>query len=138
MEISYFLIVIPILILELVAAITGTIHIKRRSDDNTTKYFVLLLWITVLFEFMGAYAPVAYLSEYKLFNFVKDTLFEKNYWVMNINFIISYFLYISYFKMQLVIPRQKQILNFLLLAFIVSSVVNLFTCLLYTSPSPRD
>lgn len=29
--------------------------------------------------------------------------------------------------MQLVIPRQKQILNFLLLAFIVSSVVNLFT-----------
>jgi len=128
MEFNNFLsVVLPIFILELVAAIIGTIYIKRRSDDKTAKYFVLLLWLTVVFELMGTYAPLAYFTEYRYFNFVKDTLIVRNCWMVNIHFIISYFLYIYYFKMQLVIPRQKQILNVLLVTFIVSSVVNLFT-----------
>lgn len=114
----------PITLLELLAAIFGTIH-YRKVKTKSTKYFVLFLWITLLFEIFASYAPIADFSNFEVFGFIKGTKFEKNYWAFNIYLLFSYFIYISYFKMQLAVSRQRTIVNVLIGVFLISSVINL-------------
>ena len=117
---------LPITLLVLLAAIVGTIFLKKIGQKKTSaRYFVIFLWVTFFFEIFASYAPLAYFSKFEYFGFVKDTKFETNYWAFNIYLIFSYLMYITYFKMQLIVQRQRQILNFLLVIFLVSSMVNL-------------
>ncbi|RFN57911.1 hypothetical protein [Marixanthomonas ophiurae] len=113
------------LLVEAMAAVAGLILIRNRKTDKATKYFVYFLCFTILLEITGNYAPVAYYSGYKLFSFVEGTVFENNYWLYNINLIISYTIYISYFKWHLDNLGLRKFLNVILVLFIITSTLNL-------------
>ncbi|MGK0235945.1 MAG: hypothetical protein ACI9EK_002488, partial [Psychroserpens sp.] len=65
--------------MELIAALAGTYYLKKNAKNNKSeKYLILFLWFTLFVEIIGAYAPVAYFSNYQYFSFVENTVFEDN------------------------------------------------------------
>jgi len=116
---------IPITVLMLFTAFLGLYYIySNKKVKKATKYFVYFLCLTVTVEIIGAYAPIAYFTDYAYFSFVKGTLFEENYWLYNGYTIVSYFIYISYFKWHLESAQQKRLITFLLVLFIVGQIID--------------
>lgn len=111
-------------LLELLATIAGTIYIAKYREDKTTRYFVYFLWLTVFVELVFGWIPtmVRYLD---YFSFLRGTFLEKNYWVYNIYFIISFYIYINYFKWSIKSLYLKKILTFFSGFYLISSVMNL-------------
>jgi len=113
--------------METVAAVTGLYFLFTRKLKFVTKLFIYLLCLTVLVEIIATYSPIAYFSEYQFFGFVKDTSFVRNYWIYNIRMIIAYFVYTYYFRSYLKDQQSKKLLMVLLMVFVVTAIVNLFS-----------
>ncbi|PVW14761.1 hypothetical protein DDV96_09610 [Marixanthomonas spongiae] len=116
---------LPMILVEVLAAIAGLVLISNTKTVKATKYFVYFLCFTVLVEITGNYAPVAYYSGYTLFSFVENTVYENNYWLFNGYLIISYALYISYFKWHLDSVPLRRFLNVILISFTGAAILNL-------------
>ncbi len=115
---------IPVTVLVLFSAILGWYYIHaNKKAEPATKYFVYFLLLTALVEIIGAYAPIAYFSDYKYFSFVEGTVFDENYWLYNAYTLISYFIYVSYFKWHIESRFQRNLLTLLLILFIVSQII---------------
>ncbi len=112
-------------IFELLALVAGTIYITKYRAGFPARYFVFFLWLTFFVEIIFGWFPslVYYVDS---FSFLKGTLLEKNFWIYNIYHIINFYLYTSYFKWNINSSLSKKILNFLLVAFLISSSANLF------------
>jgi hypothetical protein len=95
---EYLYHVVPINILELAAAIFGLNYIRQNKAIKEIRYFVAFLWITFLIDVLGAYAPVAYFTNYHLFGFVEGTSFADNKWLYNCFMIVSFGFYINFFR----------------------------------------
>ncbi len=119
-------------LLELLATIAGTLYIAKYRDDNITRYFVYFLWLTVFVEFVFGWLPtlIYYMNT---FSFLKGTFLEKNYWVYNIYFIISFYVYINYFKWNIKSIFFKKILTVLSAFYLISSFLNLIFSNFYFS-----
>jgi len=122
---KYIISVIPINILELLAAIAGTYYLKKVAYLKSTKYLVIFLWITIFIELISSYPAIAYFSEYKYFSFIKDTPYENNYWLFNLFIIFSIVFYIYYFRSFLKGKNWKLLLKILSYLYVLSSIVNL-------------
>ncbi len=118
--------VIPINIVELLAAIAGSYYLKKNPNtQKANKYLVYFLWYTFINEMVGAYAPIAYFSEYKYFAFVKDTVFYNNVWLYNIYFIISSSFLVYYFKNFIDNNKIKRVLYYCIIGLFISSIIAL-------------
>jgi|TARA_R100000479_G_scaffold33554_3_gene14041 hypothetical protein len=116
---------IPVSVLVLFSAILGWYYIHANKKAKlATKYFVYFLLLTTLVEIIGAYAPIAYFSEYKYFSFVEGTLFEENYWLYNIYALISFFIYVNYFKWHLENKLQRNLVSILLVLFVIGLIID--------------
>lgn len=100
---NYFIFALPVVILELIAAISGTFYRKKVPETSfKTKAFVVFLWFTFIIEFLSSYAAIGYFTNYEYFSFIEDTLFRKTNWIFNIYslfttpFLVLYFA--SFFK----------------------------------------
>ena len=120
---DFFLHAFPVTSIELFAALVGLFFIRKYKTNKATKYFSYFLLFTVLVEIVGAYAPVAYFTDYKYFSFVEGTVFEQNYWLFNAYTIISSCVYVSYFKWHLENKTQRKIINILLVVFVVGLLI---------------
>jgi hypothetical protein len=119
--------VIPINILELLAAITGAYYLKNsKTNDNYQMYFVYFLWLTVLVEVIGSYAPIAYFTNYSYFGFIKETVIRNNVWLYNTFILVGVFFYINYFiaYMHSIITKKK--LFIVAIIYVLSSIINLY------------
>ncbi|WP_443633549.1 hypothetical protein ABXT64_01090 [Candidatus Marifrigoribacter sp. Uisw_064] len=127
MEISDYLInVIPVNLMELIAALAGTYYLKKNAKNNKSeKYLILFLWFTLFVEIIGAYAPVAYFSNYQYFSFVENTVFEDNRWIYNIYSVASVLFFMLYFRCHLKNKLRKKILKILSFLFLISSIAYL-------------
>jgi hypothetical protein len=113
-----------VIVLEISSAIIGTVYYKKNNkQDTSVKYLVLLLWINVLFEIF-ALLPYAINTFEELF-FLKNTIFDKNTWLFNISILLSYILYILYFRSNLNNKTSKKGLTILVYLFIISTISNL-------------
>lgn len=119
--------VVPILLIELFAAIFGTIYVRSNPRDKSAKLLVIFLWFTLAHELFGCYAAVSYFLKPEILSFTKGTVFEKNLWESNIYTLINFMVYVTYVKMQLTDNLQRKIINWFLVLFITTSVVNLLT-----------
>ncbi len=118
---------VPIQAVEIIAACSGLYYLKKKSKVNkVTKQLVYLLWITVFIEFIGAYSIVAYYSNYKVFGFVKDTVFERNYWLYNVFFIYSFAFYSYYFSSLHENKKIRKRFYYAIVLFVATAVINLF------------
>ena len=128
---------VPVTFIELLAALVGIYYLRNHTKTKKlNKYFVIFLWYTFFNELIAAYAPIAYFSDYNYFGFVKDTIFEKNIWLYNIYYIVNFSFLIYYFNNYLPKKSFKKAANYLVIFYIISSIVFLnFTDVFYKSYS---
>lgn len=117
----------PVTLVELIAAICGQYYLRRRPEDRLIRQFVWFLWITVGVETFGAYAPIAYYSEYEIFGFVKGTSFRSNEWLYNIYIIFSYSFYSYFFYSLISSVKLRKLLKTLMLIYLITAPIYLLT-----------
>ena len=122
---QYLIFTIPTFGLLLISAILGAIYLNKHKSSGGIKMFVAFLWFTVLVEIIGSYTAIRHLTENEWFGFTLDSPFERNFWLYNAYFIISFVVYIHFFKLQLKLRRNRVIIEILLSLFIIASVLNL-------------
>lgn len=103
---------------EFIAFLTGVFYYQK-NKTKPTLYLVWFLGITVFSELFSWYA---YFVNTGFLHFLKGTPFETNYWWANIYSILSYLFYINYFKWYLSTKRSINILNFVSIVFLVTSI----------------
>jgi len=106
---------------QLMAAVTGTIYLKKYREDLSTRYFVYYLWVTFLIEIIGVLPP---LIDWIFGLNYMDTFLGKNFWLYNIHIVISRTFYIYYIRNFLKSNILKRFFLFLLGFYAISSVVN--------------
>lgn len=121
---SFILYVGPIILLELLAATAGIYYLKKTPIPlKNSIYLVYFLWLTVFFELVGSYAPIAYYSDYKLFSFVKGTLFEKNTWWYNIFTVLNFAFFTAYFVSFLRSRIAKLVFKILVGVYLLTTII---------------
>ena len=83
------------------------------------------LGITILNEAISAYPIIGYYTDFEYFGFTKNTRFERNFWFVNIYQIISFIIYILFFRFHLKSKRHRAVVAWLLIAFVISAIINL-------------
>lgn len=112
------------LALELGAAITGTYYLKKQKFIyKRDKLLVYFLWFTFLIELFATYAVIAYFTNYEIFGFVKDTVFERNFWIYNIYTVISFGVFMYYFTSLISSAFIRKIFFGITLFFILGCVL---------------
>ena len=135
---EFLLFILPIYILEVLAALAGTYYLRKAASPyKNSKYLVLFLWLTVFVETVGLYSPGGYFSNYRLFSFVKDTPFAENYWWYNIYIPFSYCFYVFYFISFLKRKYWKTVFSFAIGVFLTISVlIFIFSDIFFKGYSP--
>jgi hypothetical protein len=109
--------------LELGAAIAGTYYLKKqRPVSKRDKLLVYFLWLTFLIELFATYAIIAYFTDYKVFGFIKDTVFERNFWLYNLYSIISFGVLMYYFTSLISSALLRKIFHSFNVVFILGSI----------------
>jgi len=98
-DVSYLILyILPINILEVLAASFGLYYLKRKESPHfNSKLLVWFLWLTVFVEIVGFYAVLAYLTEYRIFSFIKGTPFQNNIWWYNLYSVVDFIFFTYYF-----------------------------------------
>lgn len=70
---------------EVMACIAGFIYLKKKqSPPPGIKVFIYYLLFVVIFEFYGFLPIYAYVNDYEVLGFFKDSLFRRNLWTGNV------------------------------------------------------
>jgi len=114
--------------LEIIAAITGSYYILNKPYTHKVfKYLIYFLWFTVITEIIATYPSIAYFTEYEYFGFIKDTEYERNYWLFNIYTLVNYSFFQYFFISLLQKDKTKKILNFINIAYVIIGILILIT-----------
>ena len=108
---------------ELLAAITGTVIIRKYRTSRIVHYFVYFLWLTVLVELTMGWIPTIIRYSDELYHF-KNTLLGYNYWAYNIYYIISYSFYAYFFREHLRSFIRQKILIQSIYIYIIGSIIS--------------
>lgn len=115
-----------IYLLELGAAIAGTYYLRNVGNPKReTRIFVYYLWLVVFVELVGLYPIIAYFSDYQIFPFIKDTLFERNIWWYNSYHVIKSVVFYFFFIEQLESVRKRKTFYIMALFMILGSLMYL-------------
>ncbi len=115
---------IPVLLLEILAASAGIFYLKNTNSTRSDTLLVLFLWFSVFTEVVSSYAGFAHFSEYTFLGFVKDTPFKKNYWLANVYIVISNLFYVYYFGIKLTNILAKKILLVLSVIMLIAVIID--------------
>ena len=122
---NFILKALPVTLIELIAALVGTYYLRTNKQlEKNHKYLVYFLWYTFLNEVIGAYAPIAYFTQYKYFGFIENTVFYDNVWMYNIYILISISFYVNFFRVYLSSIKIKKTLTFIVLFYLLINVLN--------------
>lgn len=111
-------------LVELFAVISGTIYISKYRVDKATRYFVRFLWFTIFIELVFGWLPTL-IKELESLSFFRETFLRKNYWIYNIYFIISFYVYVNYFKQNIKSKKSRRVLNISVICYVVTACMNL-------------
>lgn len=109
-------------IIEVLAAIAGTYFISKNKGDSSIRYFVYYLWITVFVETIGILPRL--IISWESLSFLKDSIWAHNFWIYNIYLVLTFWVYVNYFKSIIKRGVFKNIINVFVLVFVTSSFVN--------------
>ena len=120
--------------LEFLAFVSSIYYYKRVGG----KYSLLLVWflaVTLFVELVGWYA--SFVEEGQIFNSLKGTPFEENYWLYNALMLISTTFYIIFFMGQIKSKKVKIFIKIIASLFFISGLGYLiFSGVFFTSFSP--
>ncbi len=111
------------ILLEGCSAIAGFYYINKKSEEKSNQLLTFFLLLTFLTEAIGTIPLIIYHQE--SLHYLKGTVWYSNYWLFNPYNIISFVLYVVYFKLQLGNFLLKKILNVGIVFFVISSITNL-------------
>ncbi|QIE58223.1 hypothetical protein G5B37_01165 [Rasiella rasia] len=115
---------IPVLLLEIVAASAGVYYLRKRRGDRAEKLLVAFLWYTVFNEILSSYAGIAYFSNYEIFGFIEHTVFRNNYWLGNCQLLAGNIVYVYFFSSKLNKIQAKKVLNVLTILMVMAVLVD--------------
>lgn len=110
-------------LVEILAAIAGSFYLYK-SRDNTSRLFVIYLWLTVFVENLALYARFMHNNfDNKIFILIKNSPFCTNHWLYNVRSVILIFL-LGYFFIGIINNSSfKKYIRFLVLLFTTFSIV---------------
>ena len=112
---------------EFLAAVSGTYYLfKTPNAQKIIRLFVYFLWLTVFVETIGLYAAYAYFTDYKNLEFIRDSPFERNYWLYNSFHVLSFGMYFFFFILHLNSAKIRRILTLTVFIFQVTVILDLF------------
>lgn len=95
--------------MEVAAALAGSYYLKKqRSPETETRIFVYYLWLVVFVETVGFYPAYAYFTNYETLPFIRDTLWQRNFWWYNSYHVLKYAALFYYFIRQLSSKRTRR------------------------------
>jgi len=110
---------------EIIAAITGILLLKKYKNSNTKYFIYFLIYVTIL-ELIGSYPD--YLAKYTFLSDIKvaleGTLFESNYWWFSIFWKIGSALFYSFYFIKIL--KTKLYIKMIKLSsilFFISSII---------------
>ena len=110
-------------LIELIAAIAGSIYLSKNRIDKSSRFLVAFLWLTVVVEKVGLIKKIVDQTDYLVF--LEGTIFAKpNYWIYNPYLIISIFFYVRYLSWNMGSLRNRKLLRVLSYIYVVSSIFN--------------
>lgn len=113
-------------ILEIGAALAGTYYLRKtRTAVPYSGLFVGYLWLVVGVETIGYYPVFNYFNDYYYLPFLKDTLFERNFWLYNVFKVITFAILYVFFIAQLQSKKSKRIFKWITFFFVLTAVLNL-------------
>lgn len=118
----------PTYVFELIALLAGFFYYFQNPEiSKAEKLFVFTMLFVFIFSATSLfYGMYTYFHGYKNIQFLKDTPFEKNYWITNIRVFIMFPAYTLYFAWNLRNIFWRKILYLLISLFIVSSIISFF------------
>ncbi len=117
-----------ITIFEIMAAVTGLWYLKKSKKVlPEIKTFVGYLVLIVIFE-LYAYLPIlAYLENYEILSFYKNSLFRRNVWWANLIRVIGCVCYTYIFSKTLPWLSIRKLFKWILVLFSIFSVISFGT-----------
>lgn len=112
------------LLVELLAAIAGSLFIRKCKPSAATRYLVYFLWLTVAVEYTSGIARYCIMEFESLYG-LKDSLLINNVWLYNIYGLISGLFYIWYFRYHLITKKAKYLLTLSMIMFAVAYCISL-------------
>ncbi|MBE7639314.1 hypothetical protein GUB10_03115 [Salegentibacter sp. BLCTC] len=112
-----------VLLLEGFAAISGLYYYQKKPTDKAVGFFSYFLLLTFFVEAIALIPTMIYWNE--SLHFLKETFWYSNFWLYNPYLIISFVVYILYFKWNISNERVKNIINKSLILFVVICILNL-------------
>jgi len=102
------------------AAFIFSIYYYKKQPSKPIKHFIIFLGFTIIVETIGFYT--FFVEEGDFLSFLKDTSFEKNYWLYNVFFIIGFLFYTSFFKWFLRNTKTIKLMEVLSGIFLIISI----------------
>jgi hypothetical protein len=93
----YFKFILPVSILEIIAAAVGTYLFFKNKIKRPHTWVVYYLWLMILVESYGFMVGLSKQTNYEYFAFLKGTFFQSINWAYNIFIVLSTVLFIAYF-----------------------------------------
>lgn len=112
-----------VILLESFAAISGLYYYKKKPTDKAVGFFAYFLLLTYFVEIIGTIPILIYWNE--PLHFLKDTFWYSNFWLHNPYLIISFVVYIFYFKWHISNKKIRQIINIGLIFYVIICITNL-------------
>ncbi len=113
-------------LLEFFAAVAGSIYLWQIPEvKKITRFFVYFLWMTFFIDLSGFYTTYAYLTGYENLEFIRNTPFERNFWLYNSYKVLAFMVFFFFFIFQLNSKKFRKILTFIALCFGITAVINL-------------
>lgn len=113
-------------LVEFLAAVAGSYYLfKTPHTQKIIRLFVYFLWLTVFVEIVGLYTVYAYFSDYKNLEFLRDSPFERNYWLYNSFNVLSSTMYFFLFILQLKSFKVRRVLTLVVFIFQVTVIIDL-------------
>lgn len=112
-----------VILLEGVAAISGLYYYQKKPTDKAVGFFSYFLLFTFFVEAIGSIPAIIYWNE--PLHFLKESFWYKNFWLHNPYLIISFAVYILYFKRNIINIKIRNIVNKGLILYVIICIANL-------------
>ncbi|HSI68928.1 MAG TPA: hypothetical protein VK941_01760 [Gillisia sp.] len=115
-----------VFLLEGAAALAGLYYYKNNPGNKAAGMFAYFLLLTYFVEAIGLFPAMIYWN--KSLHFLQDGFFYKNFWLYNPYLIVSFVVYLTFFRKNIRNKRVNRVMKLSVIAYTIASImVLLFT-----------
>lgn len=123
-----------VFLLEGTAAVAGLYFYKKHPGNKAAGMFAYFLLITYVVEAIGFFPAMIYWNEF--LHFLKDGFFYKNFWLYNPYLIISFVVYLTFFRKNIHNEKVSELLKKLIGVYAAACIlVLIFTDVFFNTIS---